>query len=428
MKILPHPTRAFRILSAAALVFCTALPSGAQLPPVNPPREWALTDGNVSAALDTFDGRTVVLRFPNGQRKSVPSESLGEADASYLAEWQEKQPVVMPDSAGVDISKIQVEVISEDEKESKFVYRTQNFEFTCEGKLTQALLRDVARNFEATYELVKALPWGIVPEPEEGDRFRALLVRSKVHYEEQGGPKNSGGFYSGARKMFIIPFENLGIKPLGKSYTKASDYNSDTLVHELTHQMMHSSLNLLPPWITEGTAEYTNSLPLRLGMFRVSAAKTGLKDYVNSMKTRKGGVPNPYPIDKMFEITPEEWNATLEKTPEASHRMYFTAFLLVNYFMHMDGKGDGALFVKYMRTIARARQQIEDFKSERKAFKQKSGESGKAARPQRPDILASPENRAEFEKSTLEILLNGRTTDELTKQIRNAYRRYGVDL
>jgi len=414
------------IFSAATLLLVA--PADAQLPALNPPREWALPDGNVSAVLESFDGRTAVLRLPNGQRKSVPSEELSEADAVWLAEWQDRQPVVMPDSAGVDISKIQVEVVSEDEKESKFVYRTQHFEFTCEGKLTQALLRDVARNFEATYELVKALPWGIFPEPEEGDRFRALLVRSRVNYEEQGGPKNSGGFYSGARRMFIIPFENLGIKPLGKSYTKASDYNSDTLVHELTHQMMHGSLALLPPWVTEGTAEYTNSLPLRLGMFRVSAAKTGLKDYVASRKTRRGGVPAPYPIDKMFEITPEEWNEALEKTPEASHRMYFTAFLLVNYFMHMDGKGDGALFVKYMRAIARANKQIEEFKSERKAFKKNAAEAGKAARPQRPDILASPEKRAEFEKSTLEILLNGRTTDELMKQIRNAYRRYGVDL
>ncbi len=412
------------IFSAATLLLVA--PADAQLPPLNPPREWALPDGNVSAALESFDGRTAVLRLPNGQRKSVSPEGLSEADAAWLAEWQDRQPVVMPDSAGVDISKIQVEVVSEDEK--AFVYRTQHFEFTCEGKLTQALLRDVARNFEATYELVKALPWGILPEPEEGDRFRALLVRSKVNYEEQGGPKNSGGFYSGDRKLFIIPFENLGIKPLGKSYTKASDYNSDTLVHELTHQMMHGSLSLLPPWVTEGTAEYTNSLPLRLGMFRVSAAKTGLKDYIASMKTRKGGVPAPYPIDKMFEITPEEWNATLEKTPEASHRMYFTAFLLVNYFMHMDGKGDGTLFVKYMREIARANRQIEEFKSERKAFKKNAVEAGKAARPQPPDLLASPEKRTEFEKSTLEILLNGRTTDELMKQIRNAYRRHGVDL
>lgn len=422
-----HPARGLSIFPLAVFLLVATGLSHAQLPPVNPAREWTLPEGKASAVLETFNGKTVVLRFPNGQRKNILSETLGDADKTYLLEWQEKQPVVMPDSVGVDSNKIQVEVVSEDEQESKFVYRTQHFEFTCEGKLTQTLLRDVARNFEATYELVNALPWGIQPEPEDGDRFRALLVRSKVHYEEQGGPKNSGGVYFGSRKMFLIPFENLGIKPLGKSYTKAADYNSDTLVHELTHQMMHSSLNLLPQWVIEGTAEYTNSLPLRLGVFRVSAAKNGLKDYVNAMRTRKG-VPDPYPIDKMFNISSEEWSEILAKTPDASHRMYFTAFLLVNYFMHMDGKGDGAIFVKYMREVAKARKQIEDFKSERKAFKLNPGEAGTASRPQRPDILSSPEKRAEFDKATLDILLNGRTTDQLMEQIRTAYRRVGVKL
>lgn len=425
MKSISHS--ALPILSAAILFAIASADAG--LPPLNPPREWVLPDGNVSAVLESFDGRTAVLRFPNGQRKSVPSESLGEADTAWLAEWQDRQPVVMPDSAGVDISKIQVEVVSEDEKESKFVYRTQHFEFTCEGKLTQALLRDVARNFEATYELVKALPWGIVPEPEEGDHFRALLVRSRVHYEEQGVPKNSGGVYFRSRKLFIIPFENLGIRPLGKSYTKAADFNPDTLVHELTHQMMHGSLNLLPTWVTEGTAEYTESLPLRLGVFRVSAAKNGLKDYISTKRSKNGGGFVPFPLETIFNITPEEWSETLAKNPDASRRLYFTAFLLVNYFMHLDGKGDGALFAKYMRAIAKARRQIEEFKSGRKAFKENSGAIGNAAaRPQQPDILSSVEKRAEFEKSTLEILLNGRTPDELMKQIRNAYRRYGVDL
>lgn len=416
------------VLLIPAFFLIAALESQAQLPQPNPVRDWTLQEGNaVPATLESFDGKAVVLRLPNGQRKSLLVETLGEADKTYVAEWQDRQPVVMPDSVGVDSNKLQVEVVSENEQDSKFVYRTPHFEFTSEGKLTQTLLRDVARNFEATYELVKALPWGIQPEPEEGERFRALLVRSRIHYEEEGGPKNSGGVYFRSKKMFIVPFESLGIKPLGKSYTKAPDYRSDTLVHELTHQMMHASLNLLPQWVIEGTAEYANSLPLRLGVFRVSAAKTGLKNYVDSMKTRKG-VPTPYPIEKLFGVSSQEWSETLQENEEESGRMYFTSFLLVNYFMHMDGKGDGAQFIKYMRAVAKARQQIETFRDEKKAFKIDSSKSDMSLRPQRPEILSSPEKMAEFEKDTLDILLNGRTPSELMDQIRSAYRRAGIKL
>ena len=432
-----RPARA-GIAGAVAILVFAALAAMAGLPPEGPVREWTFPGGVATkAALQTFDGKTAVVRLLNGGRTSVPADSLGEADRAYLTRWQEQQPVAMPEQVGVDSSKVLAEVVSEDEQNEKFVYRTQHFEFTSDGKLTQNLLRDVARNFEATYELLGALPWGVRPQPEEGDRFHALLVRSRGRYEEEGGPKNSGGIYFRSRMLFIVPFESLGIERLGKSFAKSSDYRSDTLVHELTHQMMHAWLDLLPQWVIEGTAEYTNAIPLRVGVFRVSAARSGLRDYVAFLKAH-GGVPEPFPIEKLFGISGEEWSETLERNPGESRRMYFTAYLLVNYFMNMDGKGDGAVFVKYMRAVGKVLEQIEKYQTDVEAFKKLPGVEilpGGRYRwpdtltpPPRPEILASPEKRAEFKKSTLPILLNGRTTAELMDQIRTAYRRAGIKL
>ena len=419
------PNRA-EILVAFAILLFAAFPSMAQLPPEGPMREWTFPGGVAArAALRTFDGKTVGVRLLNGQLTNIPVDSLSEADRAYLADWQERQPVVMPDSVGVDSSKLLVEIVSEDEQNGKFVYRTPHFEFTSDGKLTLNLLRDVTRNFEATYGLLKALPWGVQPEPEEGDRFHALLVRSRVRYEEEGGPKNSGGVYYRSRKLFVVPFESLGID------------RSDTLVHELTHQMMHAWLEILPQWVIEGTAEYTNAIPLRTGIFRVSAARNGLKDYVASLKAR-GGVPEPFPLEKLFGISGKEWSETLARDPKESHRMYFTAYLLVNYFMHMDGKGDGAIFVKYMHAVCKGLEQVAKYEADLAAFKKLPGVevlpdgryrwSGSLTPPAKPEILASAEKRSEFEKSTLDVLLNGRTTAELMNQIRIAYRRAGIKL
>ena len=432
-----RPARA-GIAGAVAILVFAASAALAVLPPEAPMREWTFPGGVATrAALQTFDGATTVLRLLNGQRTSVPADSLGEADRAYLAGWLEQQPVAMPEQIGVDINKVLVEVVSEDEQNGKFVYRTQHFEFTSDGKLTQNLLRDVARNFEATYELLKALPWGVDPQPENGDRFHAVLVRSRGRYQEEGGPENSSGVYFGSRKVFIVPFESLGIERLGKSFAKSTDYRSDTLVHELTHQMMHAWLDLLPQWVIEGTAEYTNAIPLRLGVFRISAARSGLRDYVAHLKAH-GGVPEPVPVEKLFAISGKEWSETLARTPAEANGMYFTAFLLVNYFMHMDGKGDGAIFVKYMRAVGRVRQQIEVYEKGIEALKKLPGVEilpdgryrwpDSLTPPSRPAILDSPENRAEFEKSTLDILLNGRTTAELMDQIRSAYRRAGIKL
>jgi hypothetical protein len=69
--------------------------------------------------------------------------------------------------------------------------------------------------------------------------------------------------------------------------------------------------------------------------------------------------------------------------------------------MHLDGKGDGQLFARYMREVANAHSQP-------------------GAKRQ--------ESSADFQKRTLDILLDGRSSDELMKQIRSAYTRLGVRL
>jgi hypothetical protein len=48
--------------------------------------------------------------------------------------------------------------------------------------------------------------------------------------------------------------------------------------------------------------------------------------------------------------------------------------------------------------------------------------------PARPTEYASEEARNEFQKKTLQILLDGRNEADLMKQIRSAYVRLGIRL
>jgi len=414
----------------------------AQLPTFDPPRQWTVTGGQpFQASVVGFDGTTVIFRLPNGSRAQAPAARLVEADTQYLAEWQKRQPikVVLPDTVGVDAAQLKTEVVSEDATADKFVYRTTHFEFESQGKFNQTLLREVARSFEATYELVKALPWGIEPKPEKGDYFRARLLKDRATYHAAGGPPNSGGVYIGSQDLFLVPFENIGVKLVGKSYAKTEEFETHTMVHELTHQMMHASLQLLPQWIVEGTAEYTGNLPLRAGRFRLAAAKTGLKDYVDFLKNRAvGGVPEPYPLEQLFGVTNEQWNSILTQDPRMSGRLYFTSYLLVYYFMHLDGKGDGQNFARYFREVSEVQRDVERYRREIAEFKKQPGVEtlpdggfryrGNLTPPKAPAALESDAVRDEFQKRTLKILLDGRTEADLTKQIRSAYTRLGVRL
>jgi hypothetical protein len=389
-------------LVAGALTSQTSL---AQLPKMDPPRAWTMAAGQTfNASLLEFDGTTAIFKMPNGARTQALKTALSDADQKYLDQWQAKQPLkfTMPDDVAVDAAHIKAEVVSEDEANEKFVYRTDHFEFTTQGKFTLSLLREVGRTFEATYELLRQLPWGIDPHPPGGDYFKASLLKTQDEYLRAGGVPNSAGIYISGKQTFFAPFSSLGLKPSGKSFTKAGDYTADTVVHELTHELMHQWLNYLPNWIVEGTAEYTGNLPLKLGRFHVASAKTGLKDYIDFLKHRAvGGMPEPYPIDKLFKITNREWGETLAQDPTASHRMYFTSYLLVYYFMHLDGGGGAQRFVRFFREVDKVR---------------KTGR------------YLNDAQKAKFDEDMLNILLDGRTQEELMKQIRQSYQRFGIRL
>lgn len=415
----------------------------AQLAPTEPVRGWKTAEGSAfQAAIASFDGTTAIFRMPNGSRAQAPVAKLSAEDQQFLADWVKKQPIkfTLPETVGVEPSAIRAEIVSEDAANDKFVYRTTHFEFDSQGKFTQALLRDVGRNFEATYELVKALPWGIEPQPEnDGQYFHAKLFLNRANYLEAGGPQNSGGVYMSSKAVFMVPFESIGLKVVGKSYAKDDNYESHTLVHELTHQMMHSSLGTLPQWVVEGTAEYTGNLPLHAGKFRLAAAKTGLKDYVDFLKKRTvNGVPDPYPLEKLFTITNEEWNETMARDPRTSHQLYFTSYLLVYYFMHLDGKADGQRFVRFFREVGDVRKQVQEYRKALAEFKKQPGVEvfpdgsyrwpSSLKHPAKPKVVESPEARTEFQHQALNILLDGRTEAELLKQIRSAYSRLAIKL
>ena len=392
-------------LPVLAAILAMSAPLTAQLPKVDPPRAWTTAKGqSFTATLLSFDGTNATFKMANGAPAQAPAAQLAEADQQYLAQWLEKQPIkfTMPEVAGVDISKIKAEVVTEDEANERYVYRTEHFEFESQGKFSISLLREVSRVFEATYELLRALPWQIDPRPPSGSHFKARLLKNKEAYIEAGGPPNSGGVYKSLTETFYAPFESVGLKPYGKGFTKDADYRADTLVHELTHQMMHFWLNYLPQWVVEGTAEYTENLPLSTGRFRVASAKTGLKDYLEFLKKRTmGGVPEPYSIDKLFKITNEEWNDTMASDPTLVRRMYFTSYLLVYYFMHMDGNGDAQRFIRFFREVDKERK--------------KGNRRG-------------PVDEDAFNQRMLQILLDGRTEVELMKQIRSGYARLGIRL
>ena len=327
-------------------------------------RTW--TDVNqrkVEAVLVSSDGTNATLRLADGKEIPFPIARLSPADQEFVKEMADKTAAsasiglqavpppekrAWPDIVEASRTSVEVKLIASAEKERKFVYRSEGFEFTSQANLLPGLMKSVAQTFEATKRLINVLPWGITCRPPPGDGFyQAALYETRGDYIAAGGPSNSGGVYMTRDKVFRIPFESLGVERRGQSYTRSEDYRADTLVHEITHQLMHEYLNHLPTWVVEGTAEYTEMLPYNGGKFRVSGAESGMKEYLEQFQ-RRGKMPALPELASFMRMPRSQWDQIASSGPGAMAELYQQSAVLVYFFNHLDGDGKGLGFMRFM--------------------------------------------------------------------------------
>lgn len=253
-------------------------------------RNWTNAQGKqVQAAFGGLKDGNVTLILTNGQSATVPLMSLSAEDQAWVSQNASKvvASIVEPaDAARVPVEKrrmptevkepmlyMNIKVVKEELGEC--IYESGHFQFKTSAKLGAILMKDVCRAFESTYELVRLMPWGIVPKPEEGrKKFQAELFATRDQYLATGAPTWSAGVYVRKDKVFRMPFDELGISNTpgaNGAYYRKGEINNDTITHEITHQMMHEYLPYMPVWLIEGLAEYTSNLAYKGGIFSVSS-------------------------------------------------------------------------------------------------------------------------------------------------------------
>lgn len=423
-------------------------PGFAQVPPA---RNWKTAEGQTFAAtLIRVQGELLELRLPNGKLANFPIARLSPEDQAFVkggatpapkatpaapaapaaAVAADKTPPrvapekrVWPPKVEVDNRAIEVKVIAEQGNEHKYVYRSQAFEFTSEDKLAGSVMKEIARTFEATRSLVEALPWQIEPKPPAGQQFyQAKFFVTRESYIAAGGPPNSGGVYMSRDRVFRVPFPSLGLQMRGKTWFKDENYRGDTIIHEITHQMMHDYLPFLPVWVIEGTAEYTEMLPYNAGRFLTASHERGIKEYIK--KATEGGVPPnsmALALDHM-SMNKDAWHSRADQGGQGQHRLYVASCVLVYYFCHLDGDGKGTRFFKYLDKIREARDAWSAF------FNNPRVKLNPDGRFSYPSDLSLPTQAREdtYGLEQLAILLDGRDKDKLQKDVVDGYKKIGV--
>lgn len=375
-------------LPAAALLLAILLPSSARAQAAAF-RQWKSTDGRtVEAAFIAIEGDSVKMKGRNGTLYTVPLARLSAEDQAWAKQQTTTLPAVAtgappplpgspaaekvwPRSVGLD-DKPEVNVVKEDVEKKEFIYRSPHYEFVCDSRLGTNVVREFGRMFEATYLVNCKLPLDLKPKPEPlREFFLARLFTNEEDYMKAGGLAGSAGIYMTSEKALMVPLKSLGVKLVGSRVTldKSSDDDNATLIHEITHQMMNHWLRHLPTWFSEGSAEYVEMLEyIPSGRFSLGSMRNRLESYVERCNYWQAKPFQMLDLKELMEIKFPAWSRALTNPVQVPNvtgatqagQNYGSAGLLTYYFYHLDGKGDAANIIAYLREIEAGGREVDE--------------------------------------------------------------------
>ena len=391
-------TRSLSYFALGGLFLSSALVVGA--------RTWTDTKGRkIDAEIVSKTGNSVTVNL-KGKETKIPLKKLSKADQEFVAGWkaEEKKDEVSgkKGSSNADVEKafnlpwpklISTDLgfeIETEEKDGSYIYRSPNYEFICDSRLSKVPVKRFATLFEATRLYVQQLPYANMKALKKDHRHKVMLFEQDSNYHKAGAPMGSAGVYMPRKDIIMVKFSSLGLVKRGSGWGLDYDISNKTLPHEITHQLTDPEYYCQGSrgWFTEGFAEYVAVTPYRSGKFTVSRAPGDVERYATGY-SRKDGRGRAIGTDVEVGSLKDFMNMSYRDfAGDNGNFNYAVGALLVTYFNHYDGEGDAANLKNFLRAM-------------------KEGKKG---------------------DKILEVLLAGRTFKELEKEVRKAWRSRGVKL
>ncbi|MDC0088326.1 hypothetical protein OAI07_02165 [Akkermansiaceae bacterium] len=293
-----------------------------------------------------------------------------------------------PGLISIDI-KVETTIVAEDEGDKMFIYHSPNYEFVSDVRLSQNVVNKFSVMFEATREYCRLLPVSTMKAHVPGAKHRnkILLFEEYDDYIKNGGLPDSAGVYIGGKDIVMVPLQSLGVKKVGSGYMFDYDKSNKTLIHEIIHQLTDFEYYAAGArgWFSEGFAEYCANTPYRSGKFLVKTNASSIKAYATAYGKDGNGGRNlgddfnaPSLQSYMMMSYEDFW--------KNNNFNYGFGMLLTYYFFHMEE--DTSNITNFMKAL-------------------KDGKQGTEA---------------------IDVLLNGRSYEELEEQVSKKWRSKGVKI
>ncbi len=365
-------------------------------------RSWTdVQDRKIEATLLRIDDQTVILKLKDGREVPYPLAKLSAADGKYV-DANRLPPAGKPpaddgntlnfDTPWPDLIKFsedpEINTVEENAETKRFIYESANYRYVCDVRLAKSVVKGFAVMFEATRLYCRTLPLAINGGIKTDGKYQILLFEKTEDYASAGGPTGTAGVFIGGKNAVLVPLTSLGVKPVGSSYMLDRDKSSNTIPHELTHQLSPREYfaDGAVGWFSEGIAEYVANTPYRVGTFNVRGNQKPIIDYVTGYGSKATGgraLGTKIQMPPLMSFMLQNY-ASFQEQPQLG---YGCGLLLTDYFLHMDGDGDGKRIKAFLKAL-------------------RDGKEGEDA---------------------LKILLDGRTFEKLQEEFTKAWSRKGVD-
>lgn len=318
-------------------------------------RMWENRAGKkISATLSYVKDGNVLLKLANGRDASVPIDSLSDRDQEYLKELKAQglaqQVRTMPSQTKID-KNVKVEERPNSAEGGVPVFLTPHFEFHNDSAVSKAFVMEASRIFEGTYAALSALPLGLdIKTPEGMSHFKTSFQTGPSFQQTLSGTSlaiprgNVAGVYISKLKAVFVPYSQMGVKRSGSKMSLRKSSDTSTLIHEITHQLMHDWIQVTPLWMSEGLAEYVSAIPYQSGRFDFKNAERGFKEGLKKRgMSKRITLPDPMTFLK-------------EKSGVKSGDAYAYSMVYVYYFMHLDRpEAPGASLAAYLQLLGEGR-------------------------------------------------------------------------
>ena len=176
----------------------------------------------------------------------------------------------------------------------------------------------------------------------------------------------------------LVTYTALGVGMSGSKVSLRRGNGTSTRIPEVTHQVMHEWLPVMPLWLGEGLAEYLSALPYQNGRFEFKNAVAGLKEALREdYRIEEGEEVMIYLPHKLVDLSNAGWSGVPMD--------YLSAMMLTYYFVHLDQpEKPCATLAGYLSLLRQSKEDVEkhisehnravkEFEAKRVAFNEEVG-------------------------------------------------------